>query len=93
MTRNTHDGEDIESKLWRSYLVLKKAMPPLAAQRRTEAVAVGVHCLVVTLHVTASAEFLVKSMARMAESYERVAQRAKMVFQRLVRGQTGGAEQ
>jgi hypothetical protein len=86
MTRNTHDGEDIESKFWRSYLVLKRATPPLAAQRRTEAVAVDVHCLVVSLHVKASVGFLVKLMVRMAESYERVARRVETVFQGLVRG-------
>lgn len=83
MTRNTHDGEDIGSKFWRSYLVLKRETPPLAAQRRTEAVAVDIHCLVVSLHVKAS---VVKPMIRMAESYERVAQRVETVFRGLVRG-------
>jgi hypothetical protein len=67
-------------------LVLKRATPPLAAQRRIEAVAVDVHCRVVSLHVTASVRFLVKSVVRMAENYERVAQRAETVFQGLVRG-------
>ena len=88
MTQNTHNGEDIESKFWRSYLVLTRARvtQPLAAQRRTEAVAVDVHCLVVSLHVMASVEFLVKSVIQMAENYERVAQRVETVFQGLVRG-------
>lgn len=93
MTRNTHHGGDTESKFWRSYLVLKRVTPPLAAQRRTEAVAVGVHCLVVSLHATASVGYLMKLMARMAESYEKVAQPVETVFQGLVRGETGGAEQ
>ena len=93
MTRNTHHGEDTESKFWRSYLVLKRVTPSLAAQCRTEAVAVGVHCLVVSLHVTASVGYLMKPMARMAESYEKVAQRVEMVFQGLMRGETSGAEQ
>ena len=79
MTRNTHNGEDIESSFWR-YLVLTRATAPLAAQRRTEAVAVDVHRLVVSLHVTASMRFLVKSVVQMAENYERVAQRVEMVF-------------
>lgn len=86
MTRNTHDGEDIESKSWRLYLILKRAMPPLAAQRRIEAVAVDDHCLVVSLHVAASVRFLVKVVVRMAENYERVAQQVETVFQGLVRG-------
>jgi hypothetical protein len=86
MTRNTHNGEDIESKFWSSYLVLTRASPPLVVQRRTEAVAVGVHCLVVSLHVTASLGLLVKSVVQMAENYERVAQRVETVFQGLVRG-------
>jgi hypothetical protein len=64
-------------------LVLKRETPPLAAQRRTEAVAVDIHCLVVSLHVKAS---VVKPMIRMAESYERVAQRVETVFRGLVRG-------
>jgi hypothetical protein len=93
MARNTYDVEDTESRFWGSYLVLKRATPPLAAQRRTEAVEVDVHCLVVSLHVTASVRFLVKPMARMAGSYEKVALRVETVFQELVRGETGGAEQ
>jgi hypothetical protein len=86
MTRDTHNGEDIESTFWRLYLILKRVTPPLAAQRRIEAVAVDVHCLVVSLHVTASVPFLVKSVVRMAESYEKVAQRVETVFQGRVRG-------
>ncbi|SRR6266436_4191553 len=95
ITRNTHDGEDIEDKFWRSYFVLKRVTLPLAAQPRTEAVAVDVHCLV-SLHVVASAGFLVTYMVRMAESYEKVARRVRVrvetVFQGLMRGETGGAE-
>jgi hypothetical protein len=86
MTRNTHDDEDIESKFWRLYLILKRVTAPLAAQRRTEAVAVDVHCLVVSLHVMASVGFLVRSVIQMAENYERVVQRVETVFRGLVRG-------
>ena len=84
MTRNTHNGEDIEEGMsW--YFVLKRATPSLAAQRRTGAVE-DVHCLVVSLHVTASAGVLVKLMVRMADSHERIAQRVETVFQGLVGG-------
>ena len=43
-----------------------------------------VHCLVVSLHVTASVGFLVKSVVRIAKSYERVAQRLETVFQETI---------
>jgi hypothetical protein len=45
-----------------------------------------IHCLGVSLHVMASVGFLVKSMVRMAESYERVARRVETIFQGLMRG-------
>lgn len=77
--KNTHDGEDIVSRFWRSYLDLTRATPPLAAQPPTEAVAVYVHCLV-SLHVTVSVGVLVTSTDRMDENCERVVQREETVF-------------
>ncbi len=62
------------------------------APPRTEAVAVDVHCLV-PLRVMVSVGFLVTSIVRMVESYERVAQRVETVFQGLMGGGTGGEEQ
>jgi hypothetical protein len=58
-------------------------MPPLAAQPPIEVVAVDVRSLV-SLHVT-SVGFLVTSMVRMAESYEKAAQQVEMVFQGLMK--------
>jgi hypothetical protein len=84
VTQNTHDGEDIASKFWKSYSDLKRETP-LAAQPPNEAVAVDVHCLV-SLHVTASVGFWAISIVQMAESYERVVQRVETVSQRLMRG-------
>jgi len=93
MTQNTHDGEDTESRFWGSYLDLKRATLPLAAQLLIEAVAVGVHCLV-SLHVTASVEVLVTLIVQMAERYERVAQQVETVYEGQSMGQTtSGAEQ
>lgn len=85
MTWNTHDGEDIESRSWRSYLDLKRGTLPIAAQPPTEAGAVDVHCLA-SIHVMSSMGSLVTSMVRMAESYERVVERVEMIFQGSVRG-------
>jgi hypothetical protein len=83
--RDVSDGGDIGSRFWRSYLDLARATPPLAAQPPTEAVAVDVHCLV-SLHVTVSVGFLVTSMDRIGENYERIVQRVETVFQGLKKG-------
>jgi hypothetical protein len=68
-------------------------MPSLASRYLIAAAAVDDHCLV-SSHVTASAEVAVRLWEiQVAENYEGIEQRVMTIFQELMGGQKGGAEQ
>lgn len=68
-------------------------MPSLASRYLIAVVVADDHCLV-SFHVTASAEVAVRLWEiRVAENYEGIEQQVMTIFQELMAGQKGGAEQ